>query len=560
MRWATTLGAWTRREAALVSALAVGAAIAALAVPLGVPWLAVVGAVVAALGALARVVIAVRRGALERAREDVTFARLVRVAAASVAQVDPTLVGVDRAVQQILPGAGVPAYQPRTVDGDLVAALRAALDASGPWMVVVHGPSKVGKSRSLFEALRVCDRAAPVQLVAPVDAGALQSLMTPGEGLRPGSGAAALWLDDLEPFLNSGVTWSTLCEWHASAPQRIVVATYGGKGSALIAGSQTGGLATIASEVLGNAREIALQKTTPDELVAVRAQIDPGEGAALARHGLAAYLVAGPALERKLSTARHAPGEDACPDGVTLVNAAVDWSRCGRSDPIADDTLRALWASYLPSDASAADSDYQRALSWARARVVGDIALLHGAGSYEAFDYVIRLVRDSSGARVPPDGAWDAAIANAADAQALGVATAAYYGGRLDDARRALTAARQSTVDEVAALAGYNLGVVLGDLAQPEEEVVVYDDVVARFGDATEAALRERVAGALVNKGVRLGALERFEEAVVVYDDVVARFGETTEPIARQAVAFAQQALEQLRMRNDDTDPPVPTG
>jgi hypothetical protein len=33
------------------------------------------------------------------------------------------------------------------------------------------------------------------------------------------------------------------------------------------------------------------------------------------------------------------------------------------------------------------------------------------------------------------------------------------------------------------------------------EELVVYDDVVARYGDAPEPALREQVARALVNKG-----------------------------------------------------------
>ena len=236
MRWSTTLGAWTRREALLVSRArcrssdrrAGGPARCSVARGRWPPWSR-------RWGRSRAPVIAARRGALERERENVAFARLVRVAVARVAQVDPTAIGVDRAQQQILPGAGVPAYQPRAVDGNLVAAVRAALDGSGPWIVVVHGPSKVGKSRSLFEALRVCDRAAPVDLVAPVDAVALSSLMTPGEGLRPGTNAAALWLDDLEPFLNSGVTWRTLCEWHAGAPGRIAVATYGGKGSELIA-------------------------------------------------------------------------------------------------------------------------------------------------------------------------------------------------------------------------------------------------------------------------------------------------------------------------------------
>jgi hypothetical protein len=69
---------------------------------------------------------------------------------------------------------------------------------------------------------------------------------------------------------------------------------------------------------------------------------------AIDRHGLAAYLVAGPALERKLITGRHAPGQDACPEGVAVVYAATDWARCGRTDPISEQTLRQLWPSAAP--------------------------------------------------------------------------------------------------------------------------------------------------------------------------------------------------------------------
>ena len=48
-----------------------------------------------------------------------------------------------------------------------------------------------------------------------------------------------------------------------------------------------------------------------------------------------------------------------------------------------------------------------------------------------------------------------------------------------------------------------NKGVRLGALGRGEEEIAVYDDLLARFGTATEPALREQVAMALVNKGVR---------------------------------------------------------
>ena len=62
---------------------------------------------------------------------------------------------------------------------------------------------------------------------------------------------------------------------------------------------------------------------------------------------------------------------------------------------------------------------------------------------------------------------------------------------------------------------------------------------MARFGAASEPALREPVAGALVNKGYNLGQLGRREEAVAVYDDVVARFGADSEPELRKSVAGA---------------------
>ena len=90
----------------------------------------------------------------------------------------------------------------------------------------------------------------------------------------------------------------------------------------------------------------------------------------------------------------------------------------------------------------------------------------------------------------------------------LAVGAAAYAQACLDRAADALFRARESSVDQVAAIAGFNLGVVLGALQRFEEEVKVYDEVVERFGDATEPALREQVATALFNKAVRLGTLE----------------------------------------------------
>ena len=52
-------------------------------------------------------------------------------------------------------------------------------------------------------------------------------------------------------------------------------------------------------------------------------------------------------------------------------------------------------------------------------------------------------------------------------------------------------------------------GDVLGSLGQAEAAIVVYDEVVTRYGTREEAVLAEQVAGALLNKGVTLGSLGR---------------------------------------------------
>jgi hypothetical protein len=49
------------------------------------------------------------------------------------------------------------------------------------------------------------------------------------------------------------------------------------------------------------------------------------------------------------------------------------------------------------------------------------------------------------------------------------------------------------------------------------------------FGTATKLALREQLAKALVNKGVVLSMLGRSKAAIAVYNDVVRRFGPATE-------------------------------
>ena len=82
-------------------------------------------------------------------------------------------------------------------------------------------------------------------------------------------------------------------------------------------------------------------------------------------------------------------------------------------------------------------------------------------------------------------------------------------------------------------------GFTLGVLERSAEAITQYDELIARFGAASEPALRERVAKAMLNKGVTLGVLERSAEAITQYDDVISRFGAASEPALREVVAKA---------------------
>ena len=474
MRWSVTVGAWSRWDTLLASAAALAAALALFSDPLLDPWIKTVGVVAAAVFAFALVVVRLGRARVEAKRERAHSVRLLRIPITPVEEVDPTTIGVDRAAQTVLAGGERPVYLPRERDAALRSEIAQAFRDFERWLVVVHGPSKVGKSRALFEAVRTAGAGA--RMVAPVDGAALKALLVPGQTPRWGSRPLVLWLDDLEPFLNQGMAWQTLREWHAAGrtrrtQARIVVATYGGKGIDRIAGAAATGLATTAGDVLQHARLIPLTATTPAEEAALsaagvqsRRPVGAADREAVRRHGLAAFLVAGPALELKLTTGIHAIGETACGAGVAVVEAAVDWARCGRTDPIPDIVLRRVWPAYLPPDVPPTDPEFASGLSWAQRPVAGSIALITRTnGGTTPYDYVVRLRREDATRPIPHDPVWEAAVTTADPVQAAAVGDAAYLAGRAKDATTAFSRARDTTDSAAAARAGFNYSIARGE-------------------------------------------------------------------------------------------------
>ena len=92
---------------------------------------------------------------------------------------------------------------------------------------------------------------------------------------------------------------------------------------------------------------------------------------------------------------------------------------------------------------------------------------------------------------------------------------------------------------EPVAKAMVNKGFKLGALNRSDEEIRVYDELIVRYSDRPEPEIVEQVARAMINKGFRLGALNRSDEAIRAYDELIARYSDRPEPEIVEQVAMA---------------------
>jgi tetratricopeptide (TPR) repeat protein len=120
-------------------------------------------------------------------------------------------------------------------------------------------------------------------------------------------------------------------------------------------------------------------------------------------------------------------------------------------------------------------------------------------------------------------------------------AFAAVSAGKLEDAayfwQKAAGIPNAGATNVAKAL--FNKGVAQGQLSQPEAAIATFDELLRRFADAPEPALREQVARTLVNKGVTQRQLNQPEAAMATYDELLHHFADAPEPALRHQVAKA---------------------
>jgi tetratricopeptide (TPR) repeat protein len=447
-----------------------------------------------------------------------------------------------------------PGYLERDRDSDLDAALAHAR-GGGCRIVLVIGDSAAGKTRSACEALGRDPVLRWWRLVVPLADGGLSRLANADLDWHD----TVLWLDDLDKYLSRGLDLGTLGRVLGAVADVVVVATM--RRTQLHARQSE--LADPAWEFLTDDAQVTrvdLNAALSDrELQLAHAGfLDPALLNALEEGvGLGEWLVAGPELMKKLSSAAGL--------SRALADTVIAWYRTGLQQPLAQESARLLWVDTLSSSQrqrllkrtlNDQDALFQESSDWvcnpAISRDLYEQALVtRSADGYVAHDYVVdQVIRDPQRPAVR-DPVWQHALQVATtgpdsanrSAHIWAVGTAAYQEHALSHAMTAM----QSLGETGSAGAIFNVGVLLGRLDRSEEEIEVYDLVVARFGDDPEPVLREQVAKALYNKGVTLGLLDRSEEAIEVYDLVVARFGDDPEPVLREQVAMAQRMKAEIK-------------
>ena len=315
-------------------------------------------------------------------------------------------------------------YLSRDVDERLDSELASALRDEETRLIVLAGPSKAGKSRTLFEAMR--RQLSDAEWVAPANMDALDELMKPGGMPRLTGSTAVLWLDDLELYVQVGLGGMgpvTLKRLSEDDRQWIVLATAGGKG--IPQAGEVSKLSVAMEDLLRHATEIRL----PTKLsVAERERLRdyaPDAAERISKDGIGEYMIAGEELIRKLESGSHHHGDPFCAQGQAVANAAIDWQRAGIVDPIPRSVLRKAYPNYLlPDHADPSDTGFEEGLAWVRKPLYSTVALVSGRDEFQPYDLVVSSVPET---RTINRTAWLCFLEAANPEQAFELGTLAFW-------------------------------------------------------------------------------------------------------------------------------------
>lgn len=415
---------------------------------------------------------------------------------------------------------------------------------------MLRGDPKAGKSRTLWEAVRQCEGRRLVALRAPdpaveasrAAAEPLSTLLGLERALSKVRGRdLVFWIDDAHNHLDRGLTRDNLRRLVERYPEAIIAVTIH---SARL------------DAIKDFDRELHRLMRQPFDELLLEARLDTTElQRAKERYpGVAEDTD----LERlpELFAAvrqlidRYQLSKAEQPVGVAVAAAAIAWQRAGMPPGSIDrDALQALTKLTLGEIAPTkelADEDFTTGLSWSMEPVASFAALVRksatGVDHHRAFDAVVSWAQEHEQSLSTP--IWELILAHADVRNLNALATAAYHAQQVTVAERAWTIASHFDDSQIAAMAAFNLAILLTRLGHLEEAEEAYS--LAIHTEHPDLAPR-----AAVDLGVLLREQQRPEEASAAFR--VAIDSGHSDMAAR--AAFNLGRLATMRELPDEAEP-----
>ncbi|MER6288671.1 tetratricopeptide repeat protein [Streptomyces sviceus] len=468
--------------------------------------------------------------------------------------VDPYDIGVSRSKYGNRPETAP--YVPRhPQDGQLDAALAEAR------FVVLLGPAKAGKSRTLYEAL---NRVLPgARLMVPRPDGPDHRVLDDLSRLALPTGAdpRVLWLDDLHRYLQpGGLDLQILDRLARQDPPVVVVATLPARQRAALTGMEND-VGRVSRTVLGKARTVKLPSRLGAEGTAAARHLYPGED--FAERGIGELMVAAPALEQRFDD-----GVETCPAGWAVVKAATDWYRMGMTEPVPENRLRRLFDVYLAVHHPQFDADdalFNTGLEWAREPVAGGVALLHRdarpdlppayTGSPHLAEYLDGRTDDPAAA--VPRMAWQHLADHQPAGDLLRSAYAALLRGETDVAEQIFErVARTTGEQDSAAWASLMLGEIHLYQGDFEEAATLLNTAATSGVEDVVPLAQVDLAGLLTITGDRDRARALLETAVTSRDAQVSQMAQVglARLLAMQGESLRAERILEAVLAAGDTE------
>ncbi|MGW4246802.1 tetratricopeptide repeat protein, partial [Nocardia sp. NPDC004722] len=378
---------------------------------------------------------------------------------------------------------------------------------------VVVGWSKVGKTRTLFEAVR---RVLPTASMLVPDSDTLHRIPShPAYGR--GNETIVIWLDDLDRFLTNEhpLTPALLTHLRTAHPGRTIVAATLRREAYERLRKDDGELTYTSRTLLNQTTRIALESTVGNAFEHVAAETGyPDldlERYRAQGYGLGEVLAGAPAL---LERYEHADSRLRA-----IIQVAVDWQRIGRQDPIpepilldlADRTARRIQPN-LRADFAATTAALTAATEpmehTARIAALETIWFSDDDCGYRAFDYLVAADdgHHSLPARSIPDSFWDAATRHADHEILIAAGMAAGRRGREDIAIALFQ--RPAEAGNTSAMNNY------GALLRKSGDIERGEDWVRRASEAGSYHAMGNYGYFLAERGDREGAERWYVEGI----------------------------------------------